>query len=227
MKSAAMSIEAIIAALWDAGCILLDDTYNTRYNRAHPEAPPSPLRINIRIAPDGPLARDFVKDIGRHMADSFGELHPRPQFQSVLGIPNAGTVLMHGFVNQWLANTSPIILEKHEDEQDRRFKVVDTENLHYHKDDDVIIIDDLVTALGTKEQVMALIPNKVVAICVLIDRSANAQEVLAKRGIVLHACLDVPSMLAYLISADRITDCQAFEVDEKNKDFCRYMAEHP
>jgi len=222
-----LTIQAIIVALWDDECIVLGDTYETRYNREHPEAPPSPFRINIRTAPDGPLTREFVFEIGRHMAETLLQTKTRPQFQGIFGIPNAGNILMEGFLRQWPANLYPLILEKVEDGSGRRFNIADTDGLQYHRGYEFWGVDDLVTSLYTKEMVMSAIPNRVVGISVLIDRSANAEERLAEKGIMLSSSATTASMLTILVSAGRLTSDQAIAIAKADQAFCQYMADHP
>ncbi|MEI6144102.1 MAG: hypothetical protein WCP91_00705 [Candidatus Berkelbacteria bacterium] len=223
-----MSAEEIFGIMWSYGAISLEDSYKTRYNSLHNDAPPSPYRLEIRPEPDGPLDPDFVYEIGRFQADQLVKNQERPQFQGIFGVPNAGNLLMKGFFDQWLQNLYPIALEKTEDETGRRFGLAVPEYEHPPWVHAIWGVDDLVTSAITKLAVADVFKKPVVGFSVLLDRSGgNAGPILAQHGIMLHACADTLAMLDYLVGADLVSGSLADEIVEKDTTFCRYMADHP
>ncbi|MEI8061462.1 MAG: hypothetical protein WCG99_04215 [Candidatus Berkelbacteria bacterium] len=228
MRTEVLSIEAIFAGLWDRRCILFGDTRDTRYNLAHQDSPASPYKINVRCLPDNDFDLPFAHEIGRHLADVLLARKGRPQFHGLFGIPSAGTQIAAGFLREWAQNLHYVALEKTEDQVGRHFRLTDPDEYEYNKGCDFWGVDDLVTSTITKLAVVPALRRPVLGFSVLVDRSGgNAEELLSERGIILSSSATTASMLAYLVSADKISSDQADEIIEKDTAFCRYMADNP
>lgn len=201
-----MTTREIAMLLYGAGAIQLRDVdggeegFRLKLHQKEPEAPLSPIYLNLRGAPKGSLPREVLCSIGELMAiRSAFYLDTRP-FDAVVGLPKAGEPLAEAFVDWYRCYQikPPVLLtmDKTEEEDSRRIEAFVFGD--YRPGMVVVILDDLCTGAHTKlEATAGLRANGLlVRDCyVLVDREQGGREQLAAEGIELHSIFTLEGLL--------------------------------
>jgi len=214
-----LDIVDLIGALWEAECIGLVDTDQDA-------TPTCPLRFSsISLQPDGPFDVDFLRQAGHIIADATSATKARPQFSGVFGLPGAGKALAEGFTQKWFGNLHIVPLETCGD----GMKISDPDEYQYYKECTLWGITDIVTPELVHPHLSAVLRRPILGYSAFIDLSAGrSAAMLAESGMTLCACIDdVSTLLAFSVSADKITSEQAFQLEADYQAFCQYMADHP
>ncbi len=162
--------------------------FRLKLHETQPNAPLSPIYINLRVLRSFPDAMDVAVDALAETISSAGLT-----FTRYADIPMAATplvaVLSH---NTRIGQITPRGAKSH--------GLTGTVDGAFQQGDRVLLIDDLVTHADSKiEAARVLEANGLVVhdIAVLIDREQGGREELAKAGYTLHATIRLGQLLNY------------------------------
>lgn len=214
-------------ALFEAKAVKFGE-FPLKMHEKYPDAPLSPIYLNLRVPPKGNLSGEIIDEIGQLLWDIV--LEERLVFQIVVGIPKAGNPMAKAFVKasaDILAYDRLIFLEKEETETGRRILPIISGD--YFQKDIVVIIDDLITRADTKiETAEALRSNELIArdCIVLVDRQQGGKEQLAEHGIKLHSVFTMSELLDIYVEAGLISEETKEEVINYQKEVEEYLEKH-
>lgn len=186
--------------------------FKLKLHEENPEAPLSPIYINLRIPP---LTQEEIKLIAEEIWRLIKE--QKILFDIVVGIPKAGTPLAK-IISQ-LSGKPLIELSKKIEEGKRKIDMISGE---YLPGQSVLIIDDLITEAHTKLEAIKVCEKNglvVAGICVFIDRKQGGSEILRKRGYRVYAVFSLFMILNYYVKTNRITQEMASHV----KNYINFM----
>ncbi len=174
-----VKLEKLALDLFDKGLILTTGPFEFKLHEKHPDAPRSPIKVNLRFPPKGMLNWELVKQI----ADALYQLtfEHQIQYDCVVGVPKAGDPLAQVFSR--LASVPALTLEKEETEKGRM--VMPVLRGEYQRGWRILIIDDTVVMSDSKfEAVNAVRVNGLVVagIIVLVDWEHGGREKLEEAG---------------------------------------------
>jgi uridine monophosphate synthetase len=202
--------------------------FQLKMHEKYPDAPLSPIYLNLRVPPKGNLTNEIVDEIGQLLWDVV--LEKKRIFQVVAGLPKAGDPIAKAFVKASagiLASDRLIFLKKEETMAGRR--ILPATNGSFYHGETVIIIDDLITGADTKiEAVEALRLNGLITkdCLVLVDRQQGGKEELAKHGIQLHSVFTMSELLDIYIERGLINEETKKEVSEYQERVENYLKLH-
>ena len=221
-----MNKEIFALALFNAGAIQFGE-FELKMHEQHPEAPHSPIYLNLRIPPKGKLTDELVAEIGNQLFSFVFSGSRNLKFKRIVGLPKAGDPLAEAFINashtvlpwKYLLN-----LQKEETEGKRR--ILSEIKSDYQSGQIVLIIDDLITGADTKiEGVEALRANKLVVndCVVLVDREQGGAKQLAEYGVQLHALYTMTELLNIYVENSCITKEMQQKVAGYQKEVEEYL----
>lgn len=161
-----------------------------------PDAPLSPIYINLRNLPTGLLSK-----IGQAMSEQ-RVTEERPDF--CVGIPSAGIPLADHFSNASHIPTENIF-EKSDTGSQRR--IVPAKNAKMGFGRKLYLIDDLVTGADTKLEAIKVAEEldwKIVGIGVLVDREQGGVTQLKEAGYHTNAVFTLLQLLGYYHRTEKI-----------------------
>ncbi|HEY4503684.1 MAG TPA: phosphoribosyltransferase family protein [Candidatus Paceibacterota bacterium] len=171
--------------------------FKLKYHDKHPEAPLSPIYLNIRdlSAQLYELSGDILHDlvVREGIAD----------FDYVIGIPKAGEPIGKAFAKA--VGKPHLRIEKIEDVDGRR--ITSTILDPFEKGKKVVLVDDLITKAHTKREAIKSVEVnglEVVATLVLYDREQGGIVELNEEGRKVFAVSRLSEMLDFFVSAKKI-----------------------
>lgn len=243
--SAAM--DAAAKAIWDSGSIkIADDLENGTFplqihRKAHPNAPLSPIYLSLRPegVKDGGLTPCDFACIGQAMIlyANHCALFDTPRY--VAGIPAAGEPFLAAIQDQLdhpLSILRPLKLQKIGTGDEASITgPKDASKFDPELGQNVLLVDDLVTAAGTKLQAIEAIRDlggTVTDLLVFLDRSGGAAAAaLDKVGVRLHAVWDFDELLEFWYGAtglkrQKMSRCQFEAIAAYPKKLRAYIKAH-
>lgn len=201
--------EQLATELFEIGAIQFGN-FKLKLHEEQPEAPLSPVYADLRVLPLWPEVLKTVSIVYSRLAE---KCHP---FDFCLGIPDAGVPLATAFSLK--TDTPQIVIRKTAKTGhglEGFFLTPMPDNLGT-----VLLIDDLMTTAGSKEETLAKLKQtglEVADVIVLIDRDQNGKGKarLAIRGVSFHAAFTIDRLLNFYARIGRITNEQL--VDTKNR----------
>jgi len=187
--------ERLSAQLFDIGAIKFGD-FRLKLHDKSPEAPLSPVYIDLRILRRFPEAKATAVDVYQEL------VHPL-EFDLLADIPTAATPLVSslsdrlgvGMITPRTDNKAHGSGAKIDGLQDSdRGKVA-------------VLIDDLVTRADSKLEAAGILTGQGVRVndvVVLIDREQGGQQQLATKGFTLHSALTMNRMLDFYARVGKI-----------------------
>lgn len=171
----------------------LDGEFAFKHHEQKPDAPLSPVMVNLRNLPENVLFQ-----AGKVLSEV--ELAERPDFCT--GIPLAGSELAR-YLSLHKGIPYRKIFDKIELEDQRR--IVGIENPP-QKGAKVLIVDDTATEGKTKVEASeaAKIMGYSVRMLILVDRQQGAIEKLRKEGLDIRAAMTIDQILRYGLRVGRI-----------------------
>lgn len=168
-----------------------------KLHEAHPEAPLSPVYINLRNLP-----KEVLDQVGVVMAEIDMDRTP----DVCAGIPNAGVPLAEEYA---VHSGIPVVdvFGKVQEQQGRRI----TAAAHSGNGQRLRIVDDLATQGETKlESVRAAeeMGYEVADILVLVDRQQGAVRQLKDAGYTLHSAFTIEQLLQFGVRTGRMSQEQ-------------------
>ena len=180
--------------------------FKLKLHEKNPDAPLSPIYLNIRELPDWlyALAGDILHDlvVWERIND----------FDYVIGIPKAGEPIGRAFANA--VGKPHLRIEKTEGEGGRKItsKILDP----FEKGGKVVLVDDLVTRADTKREAIQSIEEnglEVVATLVLYDREQQGGLAeLNNEGRLVLAAAKISEMLDFFVATKKIPEAKKKEV---------------
>lgn len=158
-----------------------------------PEAPLSPIYINLRNLP-----QNVLDQIGQVLSEIPGE--QKPDFCA--GIPNAGVPLAEAYSTSSGIPTKEIFTKVQTGTERKIVAQEETE-----KKGKIRIIDDLVTQADTKLEAIKAAESQgydVTDIVVLVDREQGGTQQLSKAGYKLRSAFTLTQLLKYYLRVGKI-----------------------
>jgi orotate phosphoribosyltransferase len=208
-------LERLDLRLFKAAAIKLG-SFKLKLHEKWPDAPLSPIYINIRNMPPGVYAL---------MADIFDALIAKEgiEYDYILGIPKAGDPIAEA-----LGRTTgkPVLhIEKIEIEGGRKIgtKILDP----FEKKRKVLLVDDLVTQADTKREACKGVEEnslEVAAVVVGYDREQGGLEELRREGRKIFAARKMSQALDFYVEQKLVTSGKRKEVDDYKGAMEAFMA---
>ena len=202
--------------------------FRLKMHEKYPDAPLSPIYLNLRMSPKGNLTGEIIGKIGQVLWKN--ARGPEFLFQLVVGLPKAGDPLAEALIKASdgiVGYNQLIFLKKEETSTGRRIlPEIDGE---FIAGDGCLVVDDLITGADTKlEGVLVLRDNNLsVKDClVLVDREQGGKEELKKHGIKLHSVFTMSELLNIYVEAGLINKEVKQEVIDYQKRGEEYIKEH-
>lgn len=176
------------AQLFDIGAIKFGD-FRLKLHDKNPEAPLSPIYIDLRVLRRFPEAKTTAVDV-------YQELVRPLQFDLLADIPTAATPLVSSLSDRLgVGMITPRIDAKAHGTRVKIDGLLDSD-----KGKTVVLIDDLITRADSKLEAVEILTSRglvVRDIVVLIDRKQGGKEQLAAAGFDLHSALTMDKMLDF------------------------------
>lgn len=163
-----------------------------------PDAPLSPIYINLRLLRSYPSALKKVVDAMCQMVQNKID-----EFDLIADVPTAGTPF--GVIASQVLNI-PMITPRMDIKSHGLLNKIDGT---YTEGKRVLIIDDLITAADSKLQVVELLENaglRPTTVLVVLDREQGGRVGLEKRGIKLITLLTITELLSSLLDIGHIDE---------------------
>ena len=179
--------------------------FKLKLHEEHPDAPLSPIYLNIRELPDwlytliGDILHDLVVQEGID------------DFDYVIGIPKAGEPIGKAFAKA--VGKPHLRIEKIESSEGRR--ITSTILDPFEKGKKVVLVDDLVTKADTKREAIKSVEEnglEVVATLVLYDREQGGLTELNAEGRKVHAVARLGEVLGFFVDKKKIPPAKKQEV---------------
>ncbi len=200
------------AELFNIGAIRFGD-FKLKLHDQHPEAPLSPVYIDLRILRRFPDAKMAAVDV-------YEELVRPLKFDLLADIPTAVTPLVSSLADRLAVG---MVTPRTDNKSHGSGAKIDGA-LEEDKGKVAVLIDDLVTRADSKLEAAAVLrthPIGVKDMVVLIDREQGGRQQLESLGYDLHAALTMNRMLEFYASAGSITsavyDDAVKRIDTLNK----------
>lgn len=205
-KSLSEPQQRLASQILEIGGVKFGD-YKIKLHDKHPEAPLSPIYIDLR------LLRRFP-DAKRATVDAYEELLTPLKFDLLADVPTAATPLVSSLSDRLQIG---MITPRADTKAYGSGAKVDG-MLPSDKGKVAVLIDDLVTAADSKiEAAHTLRAAEIVVtdVVVLIDREQGGREQLATEELKLHSAFTMKKMLQFYLNTGRITDKQFHEVFDR------------
>jgi len=178
--------EKLSAQLFDIGAIKFGD-FRLKLHDKNPEAPLSPVYIDLRVLRRFPEAKAAAVDV-------YQELVQPLRFDLLADIPTAATPLVSSLSDRLgIGMVTPRTDAKGHGTGAKIDGLLDSD-----KGKTAVLIDDLVTRADSKLEAAEILTSQGVTvkdIVVLIDRKQGGKEQLAAAGFDLHSALTMGQML--------------------------------
>jgi len=187
--------ENLSAQLFDIGAIKFG-AFKLKLYDVRPEAPLSPIYIDLRILRRFPQAKLAA-------VDAYQELASNLKFDLLADIPTAATPLVASLSDRLgIGMITPRMDPKGHGTGAKIDGFLDSD-----KGKVVLLMDDLVTKADSKlEAAQVLIQNGLIVndVVVLVDREQGGREELAEKSLKLHAAMTMTKMLDFYARIGRI-----------------------
>lgn len=201
-----MDKKELALALFNIGAIQFGQ-FKLKMHEQHPNAPLSPIYLNLRIPPKGVLTDDLIAEIGKQLYDIADSKNL--YYQRIVGLPKAGDPLAEAFINASDGVLSPEeLLRLGKEETKTRRRILPEIDGEFQAEETALVVDDLITRADTKiEGIEALRSNGLlVTDCiVLVDREQGGKQQLAEHGVQLYALYTMTELLNIYVENNYIT----------------------
>lgn len=185
--------------LFEIGAIKIGN-FKLKLHDIHPEAPLSPLYIDLRILRRFPEAKKAAVNV-------YEELIQPLSFELLADIPTAATP----FVSSLSDRLGIGVITPRSDTKSHGSGASVDGLLPTDIGRKAVLIDDLVTHADSKIEAAQTLRNagmEVHDVVVLIDREIGGKEQLATHGLTLHSAFSIHSMLDFYAKSGRITQAE-------------------
>lgn len=202
------SKEYLLDMIYDRGSVKFG-AFKLKLHEEDPEAPLSPIYINLRKSPDGPLKDEDIEAIGQEIYKFVKD--KEIDFDLVVGIPKAGDPIAK--VVAQLSGKPLLKLNKKTEGDKRRIDSI-ANGGDYQKGQRVLIVDDLITQADTKKEAIDICEQSgltVSAVTVLLDREQGGAKDLQNAYNLLAVFL-LTDLLQQYILTEKISQTKGYEV---------------
>jgi len=207
--------ERLLSQLFDIGAIKFGD-FKLKLHDTYPEAPLSPLYIDLRTLRRFPEAKNAAVHI-------YQELVKPLKFDLLVDIPTAATPLVSS-----LADILQIgMITPRTDQKGHGSGAKIDGFLKTDKGKTALLIDDLVTKADSKLEAANILLKKgliVTDVVVLIDREQGGKEELAEKGLTLHSAITLTEMFDYYTRVGKIGMKERTEIYQKLQNLNSFLA---
>lgn len=197
--------ETLSEQLFDIGAIKFGD-FKLKLHDTHPEAPLSPIYIDLRVLRRFPQAKKAA-------VNAYQELISPLKFDLLADIPTAATPLVASLSDRLgIGMITPRTNLKTHGTGATIDGFLDSD-----KGKTVLLIDDLVTDAGSKLEAAKVLIQKGLVVCdvvVLIDREQKGREELAERSLKMHSAMNITQMLDFYTRFGQIGIKEKVRVDQ-------------
>lgn len=189
--------EALALSLLDAGVVLIDfeKGWRLKHHQEFPDAPLSPLYIDLRILQSCLEAKRVAVSALIEQAEGL-------EYDYIAGIPLAAVALVSSMADRLnIPQITPRIDEK---DHGTGVKIDGV----YKKGEVALVVDDLVTRASSKlDAIRVLETNGLIVkdVVVVFDRQQGGAEELAEKGCALHSALKIKPTLNLYARMGKIT----------------------
>lgn len=194
------TLEQVADALFDLGAIKFG-AFRLKLHEKNPDAPLSPIYVNLRLLRSYPDAMKGVVGIFRDMSQGL-------QFDCYADVPTAATPIVA--VLSYLTQVPMITPWKA-----KTHGAPGTIDGAFREGQAALLVDDLVTKAGSKlEAIQVLERNglRVQDVMVLVDREQGGREQLKEDGYRLHSAFRLSTLLRWYLNTGKISQGRYEEV---------------
>lgn len=193
-------------ALFEIGAIKFGD-FKLKLHEKHPEAPLSPIYIDLRILRRFPDAKKLAIDV-------YLELVKDLKFDLIADVPTAATALASSLCDRL---DKGMITPRADNKTHGSGAKIDG-LLIEDKGKVVVLIDDLVTQADSKLEAIDTLSHaqiKVNDVVVLIDREQGGKKQLSDKGFNLHSAFTLNQMLDLYLSERKINKSKFQDIKDR------------
>jgi orotate phosphoribosyltransferase len=188
--------------------------FKLKLHEKNPDAPLSPFYLNLRTSDNptnpGPLTQEDCDLIAKLLWEVITE--NELEFQAIAGLPHAADPIIIG-IKKIVPNIRVVEFTKKTEDDYRQ--IILSPGFDKHKNESVLVIDDLITKADSKLEAIKAIESSesfVKNLVVLIDRQQGGKEQLKKAGYSLFSCFTITELLGYYevtgkISTKKYQEC--------------------
>jgi len=190
------SQEVLFTQLFDIGAIQIGD-FKLKLHDTHPEAPLSPVYINLRMLKRFPKAKLAA-------VNAYQELISHLEFDLLADIPNSATPLVSTLSDRLEIG---MITPRIDPKTHGNGATIDG-FLNSDKGKVALLIDDTITNADSKLEAVKVLTNHglvVKDIVVLVDREQGGRQELAANSLELHSVMTMTKMLDFYSRLGRIS----------------------
>lgn len=192
--------ERLCAALFEIGAVKIDKEtgFHLKLHETNPEAPLSPIYVDLRALPGSPEVKAMALDVYEEIARQMG-------FHVIAGIPVAATALASSLSDRLGVGLRTPRMEKKTHGTGAPIDGV----MPGDQGKIALLLDDLVTGAHSKIEAAKILRQGgyiVRDVMVLINRGGEkAIQELQAHGLMLHAAFTLEQMLEYLVRVGKIS----------------------
>ncbi|MEK7665274.1 MAG: phosphoribosyltransferase [Patescibacteria group bacterium] len=199
-------IAMLLDILWEIGAVKInvEEGYRTDFHERYPDAPRSPLYVNLHTKQNpktGPLTTDEVGRIALAFHHLRQDMKVSPDW--ICGIPSAGTP----FGKALSRMTDVRYLEIEEINFVGQRQMYFSGQTRPQNGDTVLIVDDILSDATMKELVFGLIKQTgaTPVLFVFLDRGQGGRLQLMQEGYAVHSVLTIEMFLGYYLRSGRLS----------------------
>ncbi len=194
--------------------------YRIKYHKEHPEAPPSPVYIDLRAVRSFPYIKNLAVGVYENLLEGL-------DFDFLSDVPTAATIFVSSLMDRLEKGMISPRLE------DKNYGI-DSKIDGFVPESDIplksVVIDDLVSDAGSKLDAVNILRDEgllVKDVVVLIDREQGGRDTLAQHGLELHNALTLAPMLEYYLKSGLITNETYGNVNRGMEELREYQKQNP
>ncbi len=186
--------QTLASGLLDIGCIKFG-SFRLKLHDKNPDAPLSPIYIDLRILRSFPLVFDSAIAVYKTLIAGL-------EYDLIADVPTAATpfaaVLCH-------LTQTPMISPRMDEKQHGMKRNVDGV---YQQEQVALLIDDLITKAESKLKAISILSENGIAVTdvvVLVDREQGGADQLEAAGYRCHSAYRLMELLSFYVDGDHIT----------------------
>ena len=183
--------------LFEIGAIKFG-AFKLKLHDLKPDAPLSPIYIDLRILRSFPDVMDSAVEVYREMSDGL-------EFDVYADVPTAATPIVAILSHK---TRVPMISPHKEEKQHGTRRPIDGS---FHQGEIVLLIDDLITLANSKLEAISVLEEnglQVRDVVVLVDRQQGGVQELKKRGYACHTAFGLKELLEFYLETGKISEDQ-------------------
>jgi orotate phosphoribosyltransferase len=184
----------LASGLFDIGAVKFGE-FRLKLHEKNPDAPLSPIYIDLRILRSFPDVLDAAVDV-------YSEMIKGLEFDLLADVPTAATPIVALLSHQ---TRVPMISPRHDVKSHGTGRTIDGV---YKEGQTALLIDDLITRADSKiESARVLTENglRVKDIAVLIDREQGGAQAVGEIGITCHVAFGLKELLGVFLEDNKIS----------------------